>query len=286
MKYYKTLICIILLTFTSIHTYSQDLSDRIGVCTSVRNAALLKQAQCSYVEINISDFLVPDKDDAVFVENLKEASESVLPIHAGYSFFPTTIKLIGPESDRGITLQYIEVAMKRAKQIGVKIFALGSGKSRQIPDDYDREKATAQFIDLCKQIALLGEKYDVVVVIEALQKQETNFINTVRQGTEIVRAVNHPNLRILADFYHMACEEEDAQALVEAGNLLHHCHIAEKAERTAPGIKGDDFTPYFKALKAINYKGRISLECNWTNFAEEVVPAIEEMKRQIRSVYQ
>jgi sugar phosphate isomerase/epimerase len=175
--------------------------------------------------------------------------------------------------------------MKRAQQIGVLIFVLGSGRARQTPDDYETEKATAQFVDLCRQIALLGEKYGVVVVIEPLRKQETNFINTVRQGTEIARAVNHPNLRVLADFYHMACEDEDAQAIVEAGSLLYHCHIAEKDERTAPGVKGDDFTPYFKALKEIKYQGKISLECSWKNFEEEIIPAVAEMKRQIRSIY-
>jgi sugar phosphate isomerase/epimerase len=280
----KTLICFILFLIIPLSLFSQDLCDRIGVCTSVNNAPIVKQAGGSYVEIGINSFLVPDKDDSNFAANLKSASESTIPVIAGNIFFPGNIKIVGPEADVDAILSYSETAMKRAKQIGIQIFVLGSGGARRIPDDFDREKATVQFVDLCKKIALIGEKYDVVVVIEPLRKQETNFIHTVRQGTEIARAVNHPNLRVLADFYHMACEEEDAQAIVEAGDLLYHCHIAEKAERTAPGIKGDDFTPYFKALKEINYKGSISLECNWKNFAEEVGTAIEEMKRQIRQL--
>jgi sugar phosphate isomerase/epimerase len=284
MKKLRTQIGIILLLFTSLSVISQDLRDRIGVCTSVKNAPLLKQAGCSYVEIGINSFLVPDKDDAAFADNLKEAFASELPIYAGNTFFPGNIKLVGPEVNMETTLRFVETAMQRAKQIGFRIFVLGSGGARRIPDDYDTAKATAQFIDLCKQIALLGEKYDVVVVIEPLRRQETNFINTVRQGTAIARAVNHPNLLVLADFYHMLCEDEDAQAIVEAGDLLYHCHITEIAERTAPGIKGDDFTPYFKALREINYKGGISLECNWKNFEEEVATAVVEMKRQISSI--
>lgn len=284
MQRYRIHFCAILFLFSSLSLFSQDLCERIGACTSVGNAPLVKQAGGSYVEIGISSFLVPDKDDADFAQNLKAALESELPIQAGNIFFPGNFKLVGPDVDVDKILTYAETAMKRAKQIGFKIFVLGSGGARRIPDDFDREKAKAQFVDLCKKIALLGEKYDVVIVIEPLRSQETNFIHTVRQGTEIVRAVNHPNLRVLADFYHMACEDEDAQAIVEAGDLLYHCHIAEKAERTAPGVKGDDFTPYFKALKAINYKGSISLECNWRNFAEEIAPAIAEMKRQIHHV--
>jgi len=281
MKNSKFQILLSLLLLTSLHLFSQELSTRIGVCTSIRNSPLLKSAGYSFVEISINSFLMPDKDDTAFTDNLREASESALPVMAGNIFFPGDMKLVGPNADMEAILRYADVAMKRAKQIGIRIFVLGSGGARRIPDDFDQEKATVQFIDLCKQLALLGEKYDIIIVVEPLRKQETNFIHTVRQGTEIVRAVNHPNLRVLADFYHMMCEDEDAQAIVEAGDLLYHCHIAEKAERTAPGIKGDDFTSYFKALKTINYQGSISLECNWKNFEEEVVSAIAEIKRQI-----
>jgi len=281
MKNRKFQFYLILCLCTSIHLFSQDLCDRIGVSTSIKNAPLLKSAGYSFVEIGINSYLMPAKDDAAFADNLKEASESALPVIAGNIFFPGDMKLVGPNVDMDAILRHADVAMKRAKQVGIRIFVLGSGGSRRIPDDFDREKATGQFIYLCKQLALLGEKYDIMVVVEPLRRQETNLIHTVRQGTEIVRAVNHPNLRVLADFYHMMCEDEDAQAIVEAGDLLYHCHIAEKAERTAPGVKGDDFTPYFRALKTINYTGSISLECSWKNFEEEVVQAITEMKRQI-----
>ncbi|MDR0796168.1 MAG: sugar phosphate isomerase/epimerase [Tannerella sp.] len=280
----KIQIYLIFSLSVSLSLFSQDLRDRIGVCTSINNAAIIKQAGCTYVEIGINNFLMPEKDDTAFAANLKSASESVLPALAANSFFPGDLKLVGPDADPERAIRFAEIAMQRAKQIGTKTFVLGSGGARRIPDGFDSEKATGQFIDLCKQIALLGAKYDVVVVIEPLRKQETNFINTVRQGTAIARAVNHPNLCVLADFYHMLCEDEDAQAIVEAGNLLHHCHIAEKAERTAPGVKGDDFTSYFKALQDINYQGRISIECGWKNFNEEVAPAVAEMKRQISSM--
>ncbi|GHU64202.1 hypothetical protein FACS1894123_08500 [Bacteroidia bacterium] len=280
----KKIIFLLLFVVALQSLFSQDLSERIGVCTSVKNALLLKSAGCSYVEIGIRDFFVPTKPDSAFAENRKTASESILPIRTGNGFFPGEIRLTGSAVDVEKIIRYAEVAMQRAQQTGTKIFVLGSGNARNIPEGFDRTEAKSQFIGLCKQIALLGEKYGIVVVIEPLRKEETNFINTVREGMEIVCAVNHPNLLVLADFYHMACVGEDAQALVEAGVSLHHCHIAEKEERTPPGVKGDDFTPYFKALKQINYQGRISIECGWKNFVEDIGPAVAEIKRQIRSI--
>lgn len=262
----------------------ENQEERIGVCTSIDKSELLVKAKCSFIEIGIRDFFIPDKSDTEFDINLKKAQQLSLPVYAGNSFYPGNMKLVGPDVNIPEILKYTDTIMRRAKQVGTKILVLGSGGSRRIPDNFDYKIAEYQFIDLCKQIAEIGQKYDVIIVIEPLRKQETNFINTVREGLKIVKSVNHPNLKLLADFYHMACEKEDPEAIVEAGKELYHCHIAEMEERTAPGIKGDDFTPYFKALKKINYKGYISLECRWNHFENEVIDAVKEVRRQISSV--
>ena len=199
----------------------------------------------------IQDFFVPFKSDAEFEINLMKAKLLNLPVFAGNNFYPSNMKLVGAEVDLAKILAYTEVVMRRARQAGTKILVLGSGGARRIPDGLDRNIVEQNFVNLCKRIAELGDKYNVTVVIEPLRKQETNFINTVREGLKIVKLVNHPNFKLLADFYHMACEDEDPEIIVEAGKDLYHCHIAEKAERTAPGVKGDDFEPYLKSLKAI-----------------------------------
>jgi sugar phosphate isomerase/epimerase len=275
----------LLAALVSLPLCAQDLSERIGICTSIEDVSTLKKAGCSYVEIAIYRFFVPDQPDSAFAPNRKAAVECVLPLAAGNIFFPGDFRLTGPDVDLEKTLAYVDVAMRRAQQTGTKTFVLGSGGARRIPDGFDRATAVAQFTELCRRIALLGEKYRVTVALEPLRKEETNFINTVREGMEIVRAVGHPNLQVLADFYHMACVGEDALAIVEAGASLHHCHIAEKNGRAAPGVHGEDFTPYLKALKQINYRGSISIECEWTHLEEQAAAAVAEVKRQIKRAY-
>ena len=71
---------------------------------------------------------------------------------------------------------------------------------------------------------------------------------------------------------------------IKSADKLVHCHIAECEERTAPGVKGDDFTPYFKALKEIKYDGRISFECSWQDVSAQLPKAVEVMKEQINSI--
>jgi sugar phosphate isomerase/epimerase len=36
--------------------------------------------------------------------------------------------------------------------------------------------------------------------------------------------------------------------------------IAEKEDRSVPGVAGDDFRPFFRVLKAAGYKGAINIE--------------------------
>jgi sugar phosphate isomerase/epimerase len=78
----------------------------------------------------------------------------------------------------------------------------------------------------------------------------------------------------------MMRDNEPASEIVKYGKYIRHCHIAEKETRSAPGTKGDDFRPYFAALKQIGYKGCVSVECGWDDFASQLAPALEYMKRQ------
>ena len=52
------------------------LTERIGVCTSVSNAALIKSAGGAHVEENLTNFVMPLKSDADFAANRKAAAES------------------------------------------------------------------------------------------------------------------------------------------------------------------------------------------------------------------
>jgi len=46
---------------------------------------------------------------------------------------------------------------------------------------------------------------------------------------------------------------------------------------------GDDFKPYLSALKKINYKGRVSLECRWKNMETELPVAVKTLQEQYQN---
>lgn len=251
-----------------------------GICRGVKNAGAMKAAGYSYVEESVKRFLMPLKPDEAFAENLEKARQSPLEVYSYNGFLPGDLKSTGPKTQHDEILKYAETAFRRARQIGSKIIVFGSGGSRKLPEGFPYEKGTEQFTALLKKMGPIAAKYGITVVIEPLNRKECNFINSVREGADIAKAVEHPNIAVLADIYHMAVDGEGAESIRYAGKLLRHCHIAELEGRKMPGVNNYDFTPYFKALKDIKYQGRLSLEGGWDNFEKQLPEAIAYLNDQ------
>jgi sugar phosphate isomerase/epimerase len=277
---------IFLRPFSSFESVFQEgkFLEKIGISTGISNNGILASAGYSFVEENVRGFLVPADPDSVFEQKLALLKESKLPVEACNSFLPGNLKCVGPSPAHEEILKFGETAFRRAGMAGVKTIVFGSGGSRAIPEGFSREEAKQQFISICKQLAPFAQKYGVVISLEPLNTQECNFINSVAEGGDIVQAVNHENFRLLADIYHMLKENESPSNITKYGHLLYHTHIAEKNGRTAPGVNGEDFTPYFKALKEIKYEGRMSIECSWKNIGEQAAPALSFIRNQLAKI--
>jgi sugar phosphate isomerase/epimerase len=260
---------------------AEKFLDRIGISTSITNSAILATAGYSFVEENVRSFLIPEQPESVFEQKLALLKESRLPVEACNSFLPGNLKCVGPAPSHEEILVFGETAFRRAQRAGTKTIVFGSGGARTIPVGFPMAEAKNQFITLCKQLAPVAKKYNVVISLEPLNTKECNFINSVAEGGEIVKAVNHENFRLLADIYHMLMENESPSNINKYGDLLYHTHIAEKIGRSAPGVNNADFTPYFKALKEVKYEGRMSIECTWKNLEEQASTALEAVRKQI-----
>ena len=227
----------------------------LGVCTSYDKAGLLKSLGYTFVEESVGRFLIPDAGgDAQFEKNQLALAEEKFPVRSYIYFFPGKLKSVGPDLHHEAILARAELALKRAKECGSKNIVFGSGGSRAIPDGFDRATAKAQHIALCQKMAPIAERYGVTLAVEPLNRGETNFINSLAEGVEIIQAVNNPWFKLQCDIYHMLKDNESPEEIVRYGQYITHCHIAEKQNRTAPGEMGDDFRTYFRALKKIKYK--------------------------------
>ena len=104
-----------------------------------------------------------------------------------------------------------------------------------------------------------------------LNRRETNLVTSVAEGAEVVRAVGHPSVRLVADLYHMVLEAEPSEVLDPVADLLAHVHVADTG-RFAPGTGAYDYPGFFGALQRIGYSGRIAAENTWRDFPPRASP--------------
>jgi len=254
----------------------------LGSTGSLTRGPALAAAGGRFIEVSCRSSLVPEKPEADFLPRLTALRASPVPAVAANSFLPGSLQCTGPEADHEAVLKYVERAFARAERAGIRTLTFGSAGARSLPDGHDdQDLARLQFTALLARMAPLAARHGVTVSVEPLRMQETNFLNRVSEALPIVRAVDHPHVRITADIYHMLSVNEPPSSIEEAGDYVHHVHIAEKAGRTAPGVAGDDFRPYLRALARIGYDGRISIECRWSAFDAEIAPALEALRVQL-----
>ncbi|MCG3147071.1 MAG: hypothetical protein PCFJNLEI_00508 [Verrucomicrobiae bacterium] len=242
----------------------------IGICTAVTTPP----PAGDFIEENVQRYLRPEQPDFTPVP-------TALPVRAANCFLPGTLKCVGTTVDQARLIAYATTAFHRAQQAGIELIVFGSGAARQIPDGFSRAKAEAQFVTYLKEIAPLADRHGVTLVIEPLNAAECNFILSVPEADTVAQACGHPRIAILADFYHMLQQDQAPDDIRRHSSRLRHIHVAEKAKRTAPGLAGDDFRPYLRALNQIGYRGRLALECIWQDYANDVRTGVAELRRQL-----
>jgi sugar phosphate isomerase/epimerase len=98
------------------------------------------------------------------------------------------------------------------------------------------------------------------LLYEPLNRYETNLVNTLGDGVQLLTGIGAQRVKLLADLYHMNIEEADlADALRAAGPHVGHVHFAD-SNRGAAGFGHTDFAPIVAALGEIGYAGYLSAE--------------------------
>nr|WP_262915277.1 sugar phosphate isomerase/epimerase family protein [Niabella ginsengisoli] len=240
---------------------------------------MVKKAGYDFIQPTVSEIIKPLQPDSLYTI-AKNISNPEVKISAINVFIPGSIKTTGPEVNEQRIINYAETVFKRARELKIPLVVFGSGASRMIPEGFSKDSAFKQFVSIGKKLAPLAAKYNIVLALESQNKLECNFLNTVAECIEVARAVNHPNYKICVDIYHMMRENEPASVIIDGGSLVYHCDIGEKETRSAPGVAGDDFTPYFKAFQKIGYKGKIALECRFKDLETELPLAKKTIEEQ------
>jgi sugar phosphate isomerase/epimerase len=123
-----------------------------------------------------------------------------------------------------------------------------------------REQALAWFAEGLEEFAARAASYGMPVLVEPLNRYETNVLNSVEDSIGFLKTLRAQNVKLLCDLFHMNIEEANvADALRLAGPRLGHVHFAD-SNRHAVGFGHTDIATVVGALRDIKYTGYISGE--------------------------
>ncbi len=259
---------------------------KFGICCGNKpyeNIKIAKSAGFDYVEYNFGGLVnLSDRDFIEYKQNLEDNNISCF---AANCFLPGNFKVSSNELDEEAVKEYLEKGMSRGSQIGLKRVVFGSGGARSLPDGQQYNKGFFRLSCFLKSLVVpAAEKYGITVVIEPLRKQETNIINTVKEGGCLAATAESENIAVLADIYHMVNENDSFDNIRELNGLIKHSHISLPiiTEASSTRIYPTDPTEYdYKSfLDALIYAGceTCSIEAKCEDFLIEAPRAFKVLK--------
>ena len=176
--------------------------------------------------------------------------------------------------------------LEKARQLGaagvIEVPVFGENQFRASSHQTARQVEEELLAAELKELAADVQRSGVSLFLEPCNRQETHFLNTQRQGAQLIQRVPAPGFQLLSDFYHMQREEKDiAETLATVGNRTGYVHLADGAQRTEPGSLPFDYRPGFRALKKWNYAGWLTIESRATDKPEAaLVRALAYIRQQ------
>ena len=123
-----------------------------------------------------------------------------------------------------------------------------------------REEAEFLFLDCRHEILPFAAQRGVTILIEPINRYESNFLNNVDAACALLKRLPFENVGVMADLFHMNIEDDRIGASIRRNKRsVNYVHIAD-SNRRAPGQGHTDFGEVLDALEEISYDGWLSAE--------------------------
>ena len=129
-----------------------------------------------------------------------------------------------------------------------------------LEEGVEREQALTWLAEGLNELGPKAAEYGVNLIFEPLNRYETDLINRLRDGVELIKSLSCSNVFLLADLFHMNIEAESiAGTIREVGDYIGYVHFVDSNRRPA-GMGHIDLAEVARALREIGYDGYASAE--------------------------
>ncbi len=169
---------------------------------------------------------------------------------------------ISPEAKhRQGAVEYLKWAIDCSSALGAEVLCgpiyqpLGAF-SGEGPTEDEKQRGAEVHLKTAKH----ADQASVKLAVEALNRFEAYFLNTIDAAVDYVRRVDHPCFNLMYDTFHANIEEQDPVGCISRNiDYIKHVHISEN-DRGTPGKGHIDWPGTFKALRSSGYDGWLTIE--------------------------
>jgi len=146
------------------------------------------------------------------------------------------------------------------------------------------EAQHASCVEGLKRAADVVQGRGVRILLENIDPEENPkyFLTSVTEGFEVVREVDHPQVRFLYDFFHEQISEGNLIKKLEKNiALIDLVHIADVPGRHEPGTGEINYLNIYKKLASLNYDRYMAMEFLPTG---DAVESLRKAREQVMEV--
>lgn len=225
---------------------------------------LLRAHEYGYDAVELSLASASDINAASLREKLNNLGLRVSAIGTGQLYYGHGLSLLDPDPDkRALCIRELQALSRIAAELGAPFMIVGGVRGRYpegMAGSAGSPSARRWLVDGLQDLASSCADDGVQLLVEPINRYETDCINTVREGLDLIAEISLPNVKLLLDTYHASLQEIDvAAALTEAAPQLGYVHVAD-SNRHVPGDGSLPFSSIFALLRALKFEGPISVE--------------------------
>lgn len=262
---------------SAVYALENDIKFKIGIQAPLQEAlSALVTLGYEGVELHISNPFTLDCN--LLMNNLSGFGLEVSAISTGLSYIKYRYSLCSSDdTNREMALKFFRKYVEVAHMLDCRIIVIGLARGRS--DLAHKDKAKKRLMDSLRVLNDYSKNMGVLLVLEPLNRNETNLINKVSEAIDIIETLD--NVHLLLDTYHTWLEEDVYMVLSQYGKYARHIHVAD-SDRLPPGLGKLKWDDIIKILNNIGYNGYLSVEALMEpNYLESLRIAIKTLKSHL-----
>jgi hydroxypyruvate isomerase len=155
-----------------------------------------------------------------------------------------------------------------------------------VQPDVPWDTQRAQIVDGLKRAGDIAAAGGVTIAVEPLSvnpNQPRRALDRCIEAFPVIKDVNHPNVKICFDLYHLQRTEGNLVVSLRNGlqdNLIKVVQIGDNPGRLEPGTGEINYPFIFKELRRLNWTGYVDTEHGTSSTAEHAMDVVRRMAEE------